>query len=88
LTNEGKYSISIGGVKMQVVLNLPDINIKIEELKLLLAVKLLEEGIISLGKASEIVGYNEKTFSEILLKRGISPIKYETLDLREEFENA
>jgi len=67
---------------MQVVLNLPDINIKIEELKLLLAIKLLEEGIISLGKASEIVGYNEKAFSEILLKRGISPIKYENLDLR------
>jgi predicted HTH domain antitoxin len=65
---------------MHVVLNLPDINIKIEELKLSLAVKLLEEGIISPGKASEIVGYNEKTFSEILLKRGISPIKYENLD--------
>lgn len=73
---------------MQVVLNLPDINIKIEELKLLLAIKLLEEGIISLGKASEIVGYTERTFSEILLKRGISPIKYEDLDLREELENA
>jgi predicted HTH domain antitoxin len=88
LTNKGKYSISIGGGRMQVVLNLPEINIKIEELKLLLAIKLLEEGIISLGKASEIVGYNEKTFSEILLKRGIFPIKYEDLDLREELENA
>ncbi len=65
---------------MQVVLNLPDINIKIEELKLLLAVKLLEGGIISLGKASEIVGYNEMAFSEILLKRGISPSKYENLN--------
>jgi predicted HTH domain antitoxin len=73
---------------MQVVLNLPEINVKVEELKVLLAIKLLEGGIISLGKASEIVGYSERTFSEILLKKGISPIKYESLDLREELDNA
>lgn len=73
---------------MQVVLNLPDINIKMEELKTLIAIKLLEEGIISLGKASEIVGYTEATFSKILLDKGISPMKYEDLDLKEEFENA
>jgi len=73
---------------MQVVLNLPEINVKVEDLKVLLAIKLLEEGIISLGKAAEIVGYSERTFSEILLKKGISPLKYENLDLREELENA
>ncbi len=73
---------------MQVVLNLPDINVKVEELKILLAIKLLEEGIISLGMAAEIVGYNERAFSEILLKKGISPLKYEYLDLKEELENA
>jgi len=73
---------------MQVVLNLPDINIKIEELKILLSIKLFEEGIISLGKAAEIVGYSEKTFSEILLGKGISPIDYEDMDLSEESGNA
>ena len=73
---------------MQVVLDLPDVNIKKEELKILLAIKLFEEGIVSLGKAAEIVGYSEQTFSKILLKKGISPIKYENLNLKEEFANA
>ncbi len=73
---------------MQVVLNLPDMNVKQDELKILLAIKLLEEEIISLGKASEIAGYSESTFSEIILKKGVSPIKYDDLDLQEEFANA
>jgi predicted HTH domain antitoxin len=73
---------------MQVVLDLPDVNIKKEELKILLAIKLFEEGIVSLGKAAEIVGYSEQTFSKILLKRGISPIKYDDLNIKEEFANA
>jgi predicted HTH domain antitoxin len=73
---------------MQVVLDLPDVNIKKEELKIFLAIKLFEEGIVSLGKAAEIVGYSEQTFSKILLKKGISPIKYDDLNLKEEFANA
>ncbi|MGD2086646.1 MAG: UPF0175 family protein [Candidatus Aminicenantes bacterium] len=73
---------------MHVVLDLPDVKIKKEELKILLAIKLFEEGIVSLEKAAEIVGYSEQTFSEILLKKGISPIKYDDLNLKEEFANA
>ena len=72
---------------MQVVLDLPDVNIKKEELKILLAIKLFEEGIVSLEKAAEIVGYSEQTFSKILLKKGISPIKYDDLNLKEEFKS-
>jgi len=59
---------------MPKVLELPDMNINDEELRLLLAIKLFEEKKVSLGKASEIAGYTEKAFSEILLKRGISPV--------------
>jgi len=70
------------------VLELPDINIDNEELRLLLAIKLLEEKKVSLGKASEIASYTERAFSEILLKRGISPIKYEDINLKKEIENA
>jgi len=44
--------------------------------------------IISLGKAAEIAGYSEKTFSEILIHRGISPIKYKDIDPKKEFNNA
>ncbi len=73
---------------MSMSVNLPDMNIKEDEVKLLLAVKLLEDGIVSLGKAAEISGYSEKAFVEILLHRGISPIKYTDLDIDREIKNA
>ncbi len=73
---------------MNISVNLPDINIAEQDLKFLLAVKLLEEGIVSLGKASEIAGYSEKAFVEILLHKGIAPIKYQNLDLDTELSNA
>lgn len=73
---------------MGISVNLPEINIKEDEVKLLLAIKLLEDGIISLGKAAEVAGYSEKAFVEILLHRGIPPIKYSKLDLDKELKNA
>jgi len=73
---------------MPKVLELPDMNINNEELRLLLAIKLFEEKKVSLGKASEIAGYTEKVFSEILLKRGISPMRYEDVNLKKEIRNA
>ncbi len=69
-------------------INIPELNIKEDEIRLLLAIKLFEEGLVSLGKASEVSGYSEKTFAEILLHKGISPIKYSDLDLKKETENA
>ena len=66
----------------------PEVNIPEEELKLLLAIKLLDEGLVSLGKASEIAGYSEKAFVEILLHRGIAPVKYQKLNLEKELSNA
>ena len=73
---------------MSKVLGLPDMNIDNEELRFLLAIKLFEEKKVSLGKASEIAGYTEKVFSEILLKRGVPPINYEDMDPKKEIENA
>jgi len=73
---------------MVISLNLPELNIKEDELRLLLAIKLLEEGVVTLGKAAEIAGFSEKTFIEILLHKGISPIKYGPLDLDKEIQNA
>jgi len=69
-------------------IEMPDINIKEDDVKLLLAVKLFEEGIVSLGKAASVAGYSERTFSEILIHKGIAPVKYENLDLKEEKKNA
>ncbi len=73
---------------MDISVTIPEINISEEDLKLLLAIKLLEEGLVSLGKASEIAGYSEKAFVEILLHKGISPIKYQNLNIDRELSNA
>jgi len=73
---------------MGISINLPEMNIKEEELKLLLAIKLFEEGAVSLGKAAETAGYSEKAFVEVLIRRGVSPIKYSELDLDKEARNA
>ena len=73
---------------MSISINLPEMNIKEEELKLLLAIKLFEEGAVSLGKAAETAGYSEKAFVEVLIRRGVSPIKYSELDLDKETRNA
>ena len=73
---------------MGISVTLPEMNIKEDEVKLLLAIKLLEEGIVSLGKAAEIAGYSEKAFVEILVHKGISPIKYSKLDLEKELKHA
>jgi len=73
---------------MGISFDLPDLNIKEDELKLLLAVKLLEDGKVSLGKAAEIAGYSEKAFVEVLIHRGVSPLKYSGLDLDREMRNA
>lgn len=72
---------------MGISFNLPEMNIKEEEVKLLLAIKLLEDSIVSLGKAAEIAGYSEKAFVEILLHRGVPPIKFSSLDIEKELRN-
>ena len=73
---------------MDVSVRIPDLNINEEEIKLLLAIKLFEEGLVSIGKAAEVSGYSEKTFAEILLHKGISPFKYSDIDLKKEMDNA
>ncbi len=73
---------------MGITINLPELNITEEEIKLLLAIKLLDEEMISLGKAAAMTGYSEKAFAEVLLHRGVSPIKYSGIDLVKELQNA
>ena len=72
-------------MKMQI--RIPEISVKEEEIKVLLAIKLFEEGLVSLGKAAEISGYSERTFSEILIRKGVPPIKYDNINLEEELKN-
>ena len=72
---------------MGISITMPELNIKEDELKILLASKLLEDGLVSLGKAAEISGYPEKVFAEILLHKKNSPIKYQDINLSEELSN-
>ena len=69
-------------------IHLPEINLREDELRMLLSIKLLEEGLVSLGKAAEIAGYSEKVYAEILLRKGVSPIGFAEIDLHKELENA
>jgi predicted HTH domain antitoxin len=73
---------------MGISINLPEMNVKEEELRLLLSIKLLEDGVVSLGKAAETAGYSEKAFVEVLIRRGVRPIKYSKLELDKETGNA
>jgi len=70
-------------------LHLPDLEVNDNQLKLLLAIKLFEDELVSLGKAAEVAGLSERTFTDELLKRRvISPIRYENTDPHQDFNNA
>jgi predicted HTH domain antitoxin len=70
------------------VLELPDLNIPEKELKMILAESLFQQGVVSLGKAAEISGYSQRTFSELLLNKGISPLQYDDRYLNSDLSNA
>ena len=70
------------------VLELPDLNIPEQELKMILAESLFQQGIVSLGKAAEISGYSQRTFSELMLNKGLSPLQYDDRYLNSDLSNA
>jgi predicted HTH domain antitoxin len=73
---------------MTQVLEIPDVNVPVRDLKMILAEALLAQGSVSLGKAAQIAGYSVRTFSEFLLKKGVSPINFDDEDLAEDIRNA
>ena len=73
---------------MTQLLELPDLNVPAQDLKMILAEALFVQGSVSLGKAAQIAGYSERTFSELLLKKGISPITFDDENLAEDIQNA
>ncbi len=72
---------------MQITINLPNLSMSQDEIKTLLAIKMFKDGIVSLGAASEIAGYQEKTFIELLTHRGISPFKFSVQEYEGGIEN-
>ena len=62
-----------------------------EQLRIALAIHLLQEGVISTGKAASIAGQNRIAFEELLLTLGVPAIQYDVADYlqdRESFEKA
>ena len=57
-----------------------------EDARLLLTMKLFEEGKVSLGKAAEMAGYTKRTYMELLGKRGIPIINYPPEELEQEMK--
>ena len=70
------------------VIELPYLNISEQEIKIILASSLFQQGLVSLGKAAEISGYSQRAFSELLIKKGISPVQYDDQHLEEDIRNA
>jgi len=58
-----------------------------DEAKLYLAMKLFEEGKISLGQASNLSGYSKRALMEILGKHGVAVFDYPPEDLEKDLEN-
>lgn len=73
---------------MTQVLEIPDLNVPAQDLKMILAEALLKQGSVSLGKAAQIAGYSERTFSELLLEKGGSPIIFDDEYITEDIQNA
>jgi predicted HTH domain antitoxin len=73
----------------KVVLNIPEnINLKTFDLSVYVASKMYEDGLLSAGQASEMVGISKRAFIEILGKYGVSLFSQSTDDLDKDIANA
>ena len=70
-------------------IQLPDsINIDAQEIKMLLASKLYEQGLLSVGQAASVAGLSKRTFMELLGHYQVSVLNYSAEDISEDFKNA
>ncbi|MDO9268326.1 MAG: UPF0175 family protein [Methylobacter sp.] len=70
-------------------IQLPDtINIDTQEIQMLLAGKLYEKGVLSVGQAAQMTGLSKRTFMELLGHYQVSVLNYPTEDIMQDFENA
>ncbi|MEM6320894.1 MAG: UPF0175 family protein [Bacteroidota bacterium] len=63
------------------------LNIKDFDLKMMIAVKLFEEGRLSTGQAAQIVGISKRTFTELLGTYGVSLFGYDFEEMEEDLVN-
>jgi predicted HTH domain antitoxin len=70
-------------------IQLPDaINIGVQEIQMLLASKLYEKGLLSVGQAAQMAGLSKRTFMELLGHYQVSVLNYSAEDISHDFENA
>ncbi len=70
-------------------IQLPDsINIETQEIQLLLASRLYENGLLSVGQAAQMAGFSKRTFMELLGRYQVSILNYPAEDIMQDFENA
>ncbi len=73
----------------KVILNIPEtINLKTFDFSVYVASKMYEDGLVSSGQASEMVGISKRAFIEILGKYGVSLFSKSIDDLEKEIDNA
>jgi len=70
-------------------IQLPDfINIDTQEIQMLLASKLYEKGVLSVGQAAQMAGLSKRTFMELLGRYQVSVLNYPAEDIMQDFGNA
>ncbi|HMR83629.1 MAG TPA: UPF0175 family protein [Niabella sp.] len=69
-------------------INIPDsVELDEKDARMLLAVKLYEKSILSLGQAAEVAGYSKRTFMELLGNYDVSVFNYSANDLENDTIN-
>lgn len=70
-------------------LNIPDsVDLKDNDLAMIIASKLYQDAKLSAGQAAEMVGLSKRAFIEILGKYGVSVFSTSTTDLHSDIKNA
>lgn len=72
-----------------VTINIPDnVDVDSNEVTMLVAAKLYEQGKLSLGQAAEIAGLTKRTFAELLGRYNVSIFNYPSSDIARDVSNA
>ena len=70
-------------------IQLPDtITIDAREIHLLLASRLYEKGVLSVGQAAQMAQLSKRTFMELLGQYQVSVLNYPADDIKLDFDNA
>ena len=70
-------------------IQLPDsVNIDVREIQMLLASRLYEKGILSVGQAAQMTQLSKRTFMELLGQYQVSVLNYPADEIKLDFDNA